>query len=42
MVQLNPYARSQIRPKFSNVVSQAVVDSTAAHKPRVMGYNTPR
>lgn len=42
MVQLNPYARSQIRPKFSNVVSQAVVDSTAAQKPRVMGYNTPQ
>lgn len=42
MVQLNPYARSQIRPKFSNVVSQAIVDSTADQKPRVMGYDTPR
>jgi CubicO group peptidase (beta-lactamase class C family) len=42
MVQLNPYARSQIRPKFSNVVSQAIIDSTADQKPRVMGYDTPR
>jgi CubicO group peptidase (beta-lactamase class C family) len=42
MVQLNPYARSQIRPKFSNVVSQAIVDSSADQKPRVMGYDTPR
>jgi len=41
MVQLNPYARSEIRPRFSNVVSQAVVDSTADQKPRVMGYATP-
>jgi CubicO group peptidase (beta-lactamase class C family) len=42
MVQLNPYARSEIRPKFSNVVSQAIVDSLADQKPRVMGYETPR
>jgi len=42
MVQLNPYARSEIRPKFSNVVSQAVVDSTADEKPRVIGYQTPK
>jgi len=42
MVQLNPYAASQIRPKFSNVVSQAIVDSTADQKPRVIGYDTPR
>jgi CubicO group peptidase (beta-lactamase class C family) len=42
MVQLNPYARSEIRPRFSNVVSQAVVDSFADQKPRVMGYQTPR
>lgn len=42
MVQLNPYARSEIRPKFSIVVSQAVVDSLADQKPRVMGYDTPR
>src|SRR5262245_31582454 len=42
MVQLNPYARAEIRPKFSNVVSQAIVDSLADQKPRVMGYDTPR
>jgi CubicO group peptidase (beta-lactamase class C family) len=41
MVQLNPYARAEIRPKFSNVVSQAIVDSLADQKPRVMGYATP-
>jgi len=42
MVQLNPYVRSEIRPKFSNVVSQAIIDSTADQKPRVMGYQTPK
>lgn len=42
MVQLNPYTRSEIRPKFSNVVSQAIVDSLADQKPRIMGYETPR
>lgn len=42
MVQLNPYARSGIRPRFSNVVSQAIVDSLADQRPRVMGYDTPR
>ena len=42
MVQLNPYTRSEIRPRFSNVVSQAVTDSFADQKPRVMGYETPR
>ena len=42
MVQLNPYTRSEIRPKFSNVVSQAIVDSYADQKPRVMGYATPK
>ena len=42
MVQLNPYTRSEIRPKFSNVVSQAITDGLAGQKPRVMGYETPR
>jgi len=42
MVQLNPYTRAEIRPKFSNVVSQAIIDSLADQKPRVMGYDTPR
>ena len=38
MVQLNPYAKSQIRPKFSNVVAQAIVGSDQDTRPRVMGY----
>jgi CubicO group peptidase (beta-lactamase class C family) len=38
MVQLNPYARSEIRPRFSNVVAQSIIDSFADQKPRVMGY----
>jgi CubicO group peptidase (beta-lactamase class C family) len=42
MIQLNPYTRSEIRPKYSNVVSQAITDSFADQKPRVMGYQTPR
>ena len=42
MVQLNPYTRSEIRPKFSIVVSQAITDSLAGQKPRVMGYDTPK
>jgi CubicO group peptidase (beta-lactamase class C family) len=42
MVQLNQYNRSQIRPKFSNVVTQAITDSYADQKPRIRGYNTPR
>ena len=42
MVQLNPYTRSEIRPRFSNVVSQAIIDSYADLKPRVKGYDTPK
>ena len=42
MVQLNPYAKSQIRPKFSNVVAQAVVDSSADRPSRVLGYQPLR
>src|SRR5436309_7525312 len=42
MVQLNPYTRSEIRPLFSVVVSQAITDSLADQKPRIMGYETPR
>jgi len=37
MVQLNPYTRSEIRPRYSNVVSQTITDSFADQKPRVMG-----
>jgi CubicO group peptidase (beta-lactamase class C family) len=42
MVQINPYSHFNIRPLFSVVVSQAVVDSLAGHGPKVMGYDTPR
>jgi len=42
MVQLNPYTRSEIRPLFSVVVSQAITDSLAGQKPRIMGHDTPR
>jgi len=41
MVQLNPYTRSEIRPRYSNVVAQAITDSFADQKPRVMGLKTP-
>ena len=41
MVQINPYSHFNIRPLFSVVVSQAVVDSLAGHGPKVMGYDTP-
>jgi len=41
MIQINPYSHFSIRPLFSNVVTQAIVDSLADQKPRVMGYATP-
>ncbi len=41
MTQLNPYQTSRIRPLFSVVVSQAVIESLRDHKPRVMGHDTP-
>jgi CubicO group peptidase (beta-lactamase class C family) len=42
MVQLNPYTRSEIRPLFSVVVSQAITDSLAGQKPRILGHDTPK
>jgi CubicO group peptidase (beta-lactamase class C family) len=42
MIQINPYSHFNIRPLFSVVVSQAVTDSLAGQKPRIMGYDTPR
>jgi len=42
MVQINPYSHFNIRPLYSVVVSQAVVDSLASHGSKVMGYDTPR
>jgi CubicO group peptidase (beta-lactamase class C family) len=42
MIQINPYTHFSIRPLFSVAVSQAITDSLADQKPRVMGYDTPR
>jgi CubicO group peptidase (beta-lactamase class C family) len=42
MIQINPYSHFNIRPLFSVAVSQAITDSLADQKPRVMGYDTPR
>jgi CubicO group peptidase (beta-lactamase class C family) len=41
MIQVNPYAHFNIRPLFSVAVSQAITDSLADQKPRIMGYKTP-
>jgi CubicO group peptidase (beta-lactamase class C family) len=42
MIQITPYTHFSIRPLFSVAVSQAITDSLADQKPRVMGYDTPR
>ena len=42
MIQINPYSHFSIRPLFSVAVSQAITDSLADQKPRIMGYETPR
>jgi CubicO group peptidase (beta-lactamase class C family) len=42
MIQINPYTHFSIRPLFSVAVSQAITDSLADQKPRIMGYETPR
>ena len=41
MIQIRPYNHLNIRPMFSNVVSQAVIDSLADQKPKIMGRPTP-
>ena len=41
MIQLPGHAPLNIRPMFSNVVTQAVVDSLADQQPTIMGYATP-
>ena len=38
MIQVNPYSHFSIRPLYSVVVSQAVTDSLASQKPKVLGY----
>jgi CubicO group peptidase (beta-lactamase class C family) len=42
MIQINPYTHFSIRPLFSVAVSQAITDSLADQKPRIMGYDSPR
>ena len=42
MIQINPYSHFNIRPLFSVVSAQAVVDSLADQKPKGMGYETPK
>jgi CubicO group peptidase (beta-lactamase class C family) len=42
MIQINPYLHFSIRPLFSVAVSQAITDSLADQKPRIMGHDTPR
>jgi CubicO group peptidase (beta-lactamase class C family) len=41
MIQIRPYSHFNIRPMFSNVVTQAVVDSFADQRPKIRGYATP-
>ena len=41
LIQIRPYSHFNIRPMFSNVVTQAVVDSLADQRPKIMGYATP-
>ena len=42
MIQINPYAHFNIRPLFSVAVSQAITDSLADQKPRIMRFDTSR
>jgi hypothetical protein len=41
-IQLPGHAPLNIRPRFSNVVTQAVTDSVADRRPTVQGYATPQ
>ena len=42
LIQIRPYNHLGIRPRFSNVVTQAIVDSLSDQAPKIMGYATPR
>jgi CubicO group peptidase (beta-lactamase class C family) len=42
LIQITSYSHFNIRPLFSVISSQAVVDSLADQKPKVIGYDTPR
>ena len=41
LIQIRPYTHLGIRPMFSNVVTQAVIDGASDQEPRVMGRPTP-
>ena len=41
LIQLRPYNHFNIRPMFSNVVTQAVTDSSSDQHPKIMGHPTP-
>jgi CubicO group peptidase (beta-lactamase class C family) len=41
MIQITPYVPLRIRPLYPVVVSQAVVESWADRRPKIIGYNTP-
>jgi CubicO group peptidase (beta-lactamase class C family) len=41
-IQLPNHGPLNIRQRFTNVVSQSVVDSVAEQKPTVQGYAIPR
>jgi CubicO group peptidase (beta-lactamase class C family) len=42
LIQISPYSHFAIRPLFSVVASQAVVDGVDAAAPKIRGYDTPR
>lgn len=43
MIHLEPHGRTfNLRSMYSNVVTQAVIDSLADQRPKVMGYATPK
>ena len=42
MIQIAPYNHLSVRPLFSSVVTQAVIDSLSDRKPKIMGRPTPQ
>lgn len=42
LIQIRPYNHLNVRPMFSNVVTQAVTDSLSDQMPTIMGRPTPR
>ena len=41
LIQIRPYTHFNIRPMFSNVVTQAVIDSLGDQRPKILGHPTP-